>query len=218
MKRMSRFRSVSALAVGLVIAATLIPVLAEAQQKVQVEFWHGLTQPLGGILENVAAGFNASQSKYQVNATFKGSYPETMVAAIAAFRAGNAPHIVQMFEVGTATMMAARTAIKPVYELSKETGVNIDPKNYVGGVRGYYSTTDGRLVSMPFNSSTPVAWYNKDAFKKAGLDPEKQPRTWEEPWGRPPAQRATGLGCSQSALRSVDHRSSASWRIRRPAI
>jgi len=180
MKRMSRFRSVSALAIGLVIAATLIPVLAEAQQRVQVDFWHGLTQPLGGILENVAAGFNASQSKYQVNATFKGSYPETMVAAIAAFRAGNAPHIVQMFEVGTATMMAARTAIKPVYELAKETGVNIDPKSYVGGVRGYYSTADGKLVSMPFNSSTPIAWYNKDAFKKAGLDPEKPPRTWEE--------------------------------------
>jgi len=112
----------------------------------------------------------------------QGSYPETMVAAIAAFRAGNAPHIVQMFEVGTATMMAARTAIKPVHELSKETGVNIDPKNYVGGVRGYYSTTDGRLVSMPFNSSTPVTWYNKDAFKQAGLDPEKPPRTWEETW------------------------------------
>jgi sn-glycerol 3-phosphate transport system substrate-binding protein len=105
-----------------------------------------------------------------------------MMAAIAAFRAGNAPHIVQMFEVGTATMMAARTAIKPVYELAQETGVNIDPKNYVGGVRGYYSTPDGKLVSMPFNSSTPIAWYNKDAFKKAGLDPEKPPRTWEETW------------------------------------
>ena len=180
MKRTSRFRSISVLAIALVLAATLAPVLAEAQQKVQVDFWHGLTQPLGGILENGAAGFNATQSKYQVNATFKGSYPETMVAAIAAFRAGNAPHIVQMFEVGTATMMAARTAIKPVYELAKETGVNIDPKNYVGGVRGYYSTADGKLVSMPFNSSTPIAWYNKDAFKKAGLDPEKPPRTWEE--------------------------------------
>src|SRR5512139_973015 len=182
MKGMARFRAGAILAIGLLAAAGLLPALAEAQQKVQVEFWHGLTQPLGGILENVAAGFNASQSKYQVNATFKGQYPETMVAAIAAFRAGNAPHIVQMFEVGTATMMAARGAIKPVYELTKETGVNIDPKNYIGGVRGYYSTTDGRLVSMPFNSSTPITWYNKDAFKKAGLDPEKPPRTWEETW------------------------------------
>ena len=196
MKRVSRFRVMAVLAIGLGIAAALVPAFAQAQQKVQVDFWHGLTQPLGGILEDVAAGFNASQSKYQVNATFKGSYPETMVAAIAAFRAGNAPHIVQMFEVGTATMMAARTAIKPVYELSKETGVTIDPKNYVGGVRGYYSTADGKLVSMPFNSSTPITWYNKDAFKKAGLDPEKPPRTWEETWAaakkivtprRPPA-------------------------------
>ena len=182
MHRMSRFRSLAALAIGLVAAVVLMPALAQAQQKVQVDFWHGLTQPLGGILENVVAGFNASQNKYQVNATFKGQYPETMMAAIAAFRAGNAPHIVQMFEVGTATMMAAGSAIKPVYELAKETGVNIDPKNYVGGVRGYYSTADGKLVSMPFNSSTPVTWYNKDVFKKAGLDPEKPPRTWEETW------------------------------------
>ncbi len=162
------------------VAGWLSP--AAAQQRVQVDFWHGLTQPLGGILEKVVADFNASQNKYQVNATFKGQYPETMVAAIAAFRAGNAPHIVQMFEVGTATMMAAGPAIKPVYELSKETGVNLDPKNYVGGVRAYYSTSDGKLVSMPFNSSTTVAWYNKDAFKKAGLDPEKPPVTWEETW------------------------------------
>jgi len=180
MNGMSGFRKVMVLVIGIVVTAGLAPVPAEAQQRVQVEFWHGLTQPLGGILEKVATDFNASQTKYQVNATFKGSYPETMVAAIAAFRAGNAPHIVQMFEVGTATMMAARTAIKPVYELSQETGVNIDPKNYVGGVRGYYSTADGKLVSMPFNSSTPITWYNKDAFKKAGLDPEKPPRTWEE--------------------------------------
>jgi sn-glycerol 3-phosphate transport system substrate-binding protein len=164
------------------LAATAVAGTAAAQQRVQVEFWHGLTQPLGGILEKVVSDFNASQSKYQVNPTFKGQYPETMVAAIAAFRAGNAPHIVQMFEVGTATMMAARGAIKPVHELARETGVNIDPKNYIGGVRGYYSTTDGKLVSMPFNSSTPIAWYNKDAFKKAGLDPEKPPRTWEETW------------------------------------
>ena len=182
MVRTLRFRKLAIVAIGLIVIPTLLSLSAEAQQKVQVEFWHGLTQPLGGILENVAASFNASQDKYQVNATFKGSYPETMVAAIAAFRAGNAPHIVQMFEVGTATMMAAGGAIKPVHELSKETGVIIDPKNYVGGVRGYYSTTDGKLVSMPFNSSTPIAWYNKDAFKTAGLDPEKPPRTWEETW------------------------------------
>ncbi len=182
MLRTFRFRRMAVLAVGLLLVAVLVPEPSGAQQKVQVEFWHGLTQPLGGILEKVVADFNVSQPKYQVNATFKGQYPETMMGAIAAFRAGTAPHIVQMFEVGTATMMAARGAIKPVHELAKETGVTIDPKSYVGGVRAYYSTPDGKLVSMPFNSSTPVTWYNKDAFKKAGLDPEKPPRTWEETW------------------------------------
>jgi sn-glycerol 3-phosphate transport system substrate-binding protein len=169
-----------ALAAGFALIAALIPLSAEAQQKIQVEFWHGLSQPEGGMLEKVVSDFNASQAKYQVNATFKGSYPETMVAAIAAFRAGNAPHIVQMFEVGTATMMAAKGAVKPVYELMREAGVAFDPKVYVPAVRGYYSTSDGRMLSMPFNSSTPITWYNKDAFKKAGLDPTKPPRTWEE--------------------------------------
>ena len=196
MNRMSGFRKVMVLVIGIVVTAGLASVPAEAQQRVQVEFWHGLTQPLGGILEKIAQDFNASQSKYQVNATFKGSYPETMVAAVAAFRAGNAPHIVQMFEVGTATMMAARGAIKPVYELAQETGVNLDPKNYVGGVRGYYSTADGKLVSMPFNSSTPVFFYNKDAFKKAGLDPNKPPKTWDEAQEAALKLRDAGVACS----------------------
>ncbi|HET7876621.1 MAG TPA: sn-glycerol-3-phosphate ABC transporter substrate-binding protein UgpB [Methylomirabilota bacterium] len=153
---------------------------AGAQQRVQVEFWHGLPMPLGGILEKIVADFNASQGQYQVNPSYKGSYPETMVAAIAAFRAGNAPHIVQMFEVGTATMMAARSAIKPVYELMREAGVPFEPKGYLPAVRGYYSLPDGRMMAMPFNSSTAIMWYSKDAFRKAGLDPAKAPQTWPE--------------------------------------
>jgi len=177
---MSRCPRMALLAVGIALAVCLAPLPSEAQQRVQVEFWHGLSQPEGGMLEKVVSDFNASQTKYEVKATFKGGYPETMVAAIAAFRAGTAPHIVQMFEVGTATMMAAKGAIKPVFELMRDAGVAFDPKAYVPAVRGYYSTSDGRMLSMPFNSSTPITWYNKDAFKKAGLDPTKPPRTWEE--------------------------------------
>jgi sn-glycerol 3-phosphate transport system substrate-binding protein len=151
-----------------------------AQSRTTVEFWHGLANPLGGLIEQIVADFNASQSQYEVKPSFKGSYPETMVAAIAAFRAGGAPHIVQMFEVGTATMMSARGAIKPVHELLRETGVALDPNAYLPAVRGYYSLPDGRLMSMPFNSSTAIMFYNKDAFKKAGLDPNKPPQTWPE--------------------------------------
>jgi len=173
-------KAVIGVLVGLALLGPLGAVPAEAQQRVQVDFWHGLTRPLGGILEQIAADFNASQIKYQVNATFKGTYPETMVAAIAAFRAGNAPHIVQMFEVGTATMMAARGAIKPVYELMREAGVPFDPNIYVPAIKSYYSTPDGRMLSMPFNSSTAIMWYNREAFRKTGLDPNNPPKTWKE--------------------------------------
>ncbi|MBM4277935.1 MAG: sn-glycerol-3-phosphate ABC transporter substrate-binding protein UgpB [Deltaproteobacteria bacterium] len=174
-RRMKHFVS------SLFILATLLIFTAPAMaQKVEIQFWHGLALPLGGILEKIVTDFNASQNLYQVTATFKGSYPDTMVAAIAAFRAGNAPHIVQMFEVGTATMMAAREAIKPLHELMRVANVPFDPKIYVPAVRGYYSLSDGRMMSTPFNSSTAVMFYNKDAFRKAGLDPEKPPRTWAE--------------------------------------
>ncbi|MCI0477489.1 MAG: sn-glycerol-3-phosphate ABC transporter substrate-binding protein UgpB [Anaerolineales bacterium] len=147
--------------------------------RITVEYWFGLGKPLGDILAAIVMDFNKSQNKYYVDAIYKGAYVDTMNAAIAAYRAGKAPHIVQMFEVGTATMMAAKGAIKPVYQLSKETGVNLDPKIYIPAVRGYYSEGEN-MISMPLNSSTPMMYYNKDAFKKAGLDPDKPPKTWTE--------------------------------------
>jgi sn-glycerol 3-phosphate transport system substrate-binding protein len=165
---------------GLAVALVLLAAGPVPAQRVEVEFWHGLNPPSGKLLEQIAADFNRSQDRYQVNATFKGQYPDTMMAAIAAFRAGKAPHIVQMFEVGTATMMAAREAVKPVHELMKETGAAFDPAVYLPAVRGYYSLPDGRMVSMPFNSSTAVTFYNKDAFRRAGLDPARPPQTWPD--------------------------------------
>lgn len=170
------------------------PAMAQ-QQPVEIQFWHGLTQPLGGMLEQIAADFNASQNQYRVVASFRGSYPETMVAAIAAFRAGQAPHIVQMFEVGTGTMMAAGRAVKPVHELLAETGVQIPFDDYLPAVRGYYSLRDGRMMSMPFNSSTAVVFYNKDAFRRAGLDPEAFPQTWQALEQAARRLKAAGVDC-----------------------
>ncbi|HZH28691.1 MAG TPA: sn-glycerol-3-phosphate ABC transporter substrate-binding protein UgpB [Azospirillaceae bacterium] len=180
--------------VGAVVAAG-VSLPAAAQQKVQIDFWHGLAAPLGPILETFVKDFNESQPKYQINAGYKGSYPDTMQAAIAAFRSGTAPHIVQMFEVGTGTMMAAGAAVKPLHELLKETGVQIDFDDYLPAVRGYYSLSDGRPVSMPFNSSTAVLWYNKDAFKKAGLDPENPPKTWPELFETAKKLKDGGVAC-----------------------
>ncbi|HVY51765.1 MAG TPA: sn-glycerol-3-phosphate ABC transporter substrate-binding protein UgpB, partial [Devosia sp.] len=111
---------------------------------------------------------------------FKGTYPEAMTGAIAAFRANQQPDIVQVFEVGTGTMMAAKGAVYPVYQLMKDTGQAFDPNAFLPAVVGYYTDTEGNMLSMPFNSSTPILYYNKDVFQKAGLDPEKAPETWEE--------------------------------------
>lgn len=149
-------------------------------QKVEIEFWHAATGALAAALTEVVNGFNASQDTYVVNPVYKGSYAETMSAAIAAFRAGQPPHIVQVFEVGTATMMAATGAIYPVYQLMADTGTPFDPDIYIAPVKGYYSSADGKMISMPFNSSSALLWYNKDAFRAAGLDPDNPPRTWAE--------------------------------------
>ncbi len=121
---------------GATLALAVAAAPVAAQNRVTIEFWHGLTQPLGGMLEGYAAEFNASQTRYTINASFRGTYPETMAAAIAAFRAGTAPHVVQMFEVGTGTMMAAGRAIKPLHELLAETGVAIDFNDYLPGPTG----------------------------------------------------------------------------------
>ncbi|HSV52626.1 MAG TPA: sn-glycerol-3-phosphate ABC transporter substrate-binding protein UgpB [Burkholderiaceae bacterium] len=162
-------------------AAALAAIFAlPVQAQTEVQWWHSMGGALGEWVNDLAKDFNASQKDYKVTPTFKGSYDESMTAAIAAFRAGNAPNILQVFEVGTATMMASKGAIKPVADVMKEGGVKFDPAAYVPAVAGYYTAPNGQMLSFPFNSSTPVFHYNKDAFKAAGLDPEKPPTTWPE--------------------------------------
>jgi sn-glycerol 3-phosphate transport system substrate-binding protein len=130
------------------------------------------------VINKLADDFNASQKDYKVVVSYKGSYPDTLNAGIAAFRAGNAPHIIQVFEVGTATMMAAKGAIKPVQELMKEAGETFDPQSYLPAISGYYSTAKGEMLSFPFNSSSMVMWVNKDALKKANIT--DIPKTWPD--------------------------------------
>lgn len=146
----------------------------------QITWWHAMGGELGKKLDEIVANYNKSQDKYQVVASYKGSYAETMTAAIAAFRAKQQPDIVQVFEVGTGTMMAAKGAVYPVYQLMKDAGAPFDPKAYLSAVVGYYTDTQGNMLSMPFNSSTPILYYNKNVFKKAGLDPNTPPKTWED--------------------------------------
>ncbi len=172
------------------------PALAQtAAAPVEVQWWHSMGGALGEWVNDLAKDFNASQKEYKIVPTFKGSYDESMTAAIAAFRAGNAPHILQVFEVGTATMMASKGAIRPVAEVMKEAGQKFDASAYVPAVAGYYTAPNGQMLSFPFNSSTPVFHYNKDAFKAAGLDPNKPPTTWPEVALAAAKLKATGHKC-----------------------
>lgn len=154
--------------------------MTAAMAQTEIQWWHAMGGELGQKLEAITADFNAKQSDYKVTPSFKGTYAETMTAAIAAFRAKEQPAIVQVFEVGTGTMMAAKGAIYPVHQLMKDAGEPFDPKAFLPAVVGYYTDTEGNMLSMPFNSSTPILYYNKDVFEKAGLDRNTAPKTWEE--------------------------------------
>ncbi|MFQ5956075.1 MAG: sn-glycerol-3-phosphate ABC transporter substrate-binding protein UgpB [Kiloniellales bacterium] len=166
-----------------------------ADAAIEIQWWHAMGGALGDKLNEIAEGFNKSQSAYKIVAVHKGNYTETMTAGIAAFRAGKPPHIMQVFEVGTATMMGAKGAIVPVYELMAEAGEPFDPKAYLPTVTGYYTTPDGKMLSMPFNSSTPILYFNKEAFRLAGLDPNKPPKTWPEVGAYAKKTQAVGYPC-----------------------
>ncbi|WP_457573947.1 sn-glycerol-3-phosphate ABC transporter substrate-binding protein UgpB [Desulfolithobacter sp.] len=144
----------------------------------EIQWWHAMGGVNGERVNKIASDFNATQSEYKVVPVYKGNYTETMTAAIAAFRAHKQPHIVQVFEVGTATMMAARGAVYPVEQMMRDAGEKFNKSDFLPAVISYYQTPEGELLSMPFNSSTPVLWYNKDAFKKAGIT--EPPKTWPE--------------------------------------
>jgi len=187
----------SALSVLVAAAVLLTGVPSPSRAATEIQFWHAMTAVLGERVNDIANKFNASQSEYVVKAVHKGSYPETLNSAIAAYRAKQPPHIVQVFEVGTQTMLSSG-AVYPVYQLMKDHGVAIDWNDVISPVRGYYSTTGGNLYSMPFNSSTPILYYNKDLFKKAGL-PDKPPATWDAVESMAKKLKAAGVKCPFSS-------------------
>jgi sn-glycerol 3-phosphate transport system substrate-binding protein len=182
------------------VATTLAVTLAlatPAYAVTEIQWWHAMTGPNNDVVVKLANDFNASQGDYKIVPTFKGSYADTLNAGIAAFRAGNAPGIMQVFEVGTATMMAARGAVKPVSALMKEQGEAFDPKSYLPAITGYYSTSKGDMLSFPFNSSSMVLWVNLDALKKADI--AEPPKTWPEVFADAKKLHATSPTCGFSS-------------------
>ncbi len=151
-----------------------------AHAQTEIQWWHSMTAVNNDVVNDLANSFNASQKAYKIVPTFKGTYTESFTAAVAAFRAGNAPHVLQVFEVGTATMMSNKGVTVPVGKVMKDAGEKFDPKTFVSAVAGYYTAPSGEMLSFPFNSSTTVFYINKDAFKAAGIDTTKLPSTWPE--------------------------------------
>ncbi len=169
-----------------------------AVAQTEIQWWHSMTAVNGEVVNDLAKNFNASQSNFKIVPTFKGTYDESFTAAVAAHRAGNAPHILQVFEVGTATMMASKGVSVPVGKIMKDAGEKFDPKTYVSAVAGYYTAPSGEMLSFPFNSSTTVFYFNKDAFKAAGIETAKAPGTWPEVALAAAKLKASGHKCPLS--------------------
>jgi sn-glycerol 3-phosphate transport system substrate-binding protein len=177
------------------VAATAIVLSSPALATTDIMWWHAMSGELGRQLQKLAADFNASQSEYRIVPSYKGNYTETVTAAIFAFRSRSQPAIVQVNEIGTATMMAAKGAIYPVYELMRDEKENFSSSAYLPAVAGYYSDVDGNLLSFPFNASTPILYYNKTMFRDAGLDSDVPPKTWPDLGLAAMQLRAHGAAC-----------------------
>jgi len=179
----------------LMVAILAFGVAAPASATTDIMWWHAMSGELRRQLEKLAADFNASQTEFKVVPTYKGDYTETVTAAIFAFRSHTQPAIVQVNEIATATMTAAKGVIYPVYELMQDQGEPFAPTAYLPVVTGYYSDAAGNMLSFPFNVSTPILYYNKTLFRGAGLDPEVAPKTWAEVGAAAKKLRAAGSPC-----------------------
>ena len=182
--------STSVIATAAVLCST-----QAAFAQTEIEFWHAFTGRLGDLVAEQVETFNASQGDYTVVASHKGNYSETLNAGIAAFRAGEQPDILMVFEVGTATMMSAKGAVKPVFEVMADAGAEFDQSKYIGSVKGYYTSPDGNMLSLPFNSSTPVLWVNRNKLEEAGIDPDTDLSTWENVGATLDQLKDAGISC-----------------------
>lgn len=197
------------------VAATFVlSATTSAFAVTQISWWHAMTGANAEVVDKIAKDFNASQKDYELVPVFKGTYPEALNAGIAAFRAKQAPDILQVFDVGTGVMMAAEGAVKPVADVLTESGAQFDKGQYLPGIVAYYSKPDGTMLSFPYNSSSPILYYNKDIFQKAGLDVNTPPKTWNEVWEAAKKIKSSGAaacGYTSTWLTWIHTENFAAW-------
>ena len=173
--------------------ALLLTAGAASAEKISFEYWYGLTGDLGKVVAETCTRFNASQDLYEAVCVGQDGYEKAVQNAIAAFRAQKHPTLLQSFDAGTADLMLSGE-FYPVTKLMADTGVTIDWVDYFPGIANYYSSKSGEFFSMPWNSSTPVYYFNKDHFAKAGLT--EAPITWEGLEAAFAALKASGQACA----------------------
>ncbi|HSX75575.1 MAG TPA: sn-glycerol-3-phosphate ABC transporter substrate-binding protein, partial [Shinella sp.] len=126
----------------------------------ELQWWHAMTGANNEVVDQLAKEFNESQSEYKVVPVFKGTYPETLNAGIAAYRSKQPPAIIQVFDAGSGVMMGAEGAIVPAADVLQKGGYTFDKSQYLAGIVAYYSKPDGTMLSFPYNSSSPILYYN----------------------------------------------------------
>jgi sn-glycerol 3-phosphate transport system substrate-binding protein len=195
-------------------AAVAVGVGGDASAQTEIEWWHAMSGARNQVVRDLADGFNRSQSDYRVVPVFKGTYGDVLDAGLAAYRAGHPPHIIQVFDVGTGVMMSAEDAIVPVSEVLEMGDGVFDKSQYLPGIVAYYSRPDGKMLSFPYNSSSPILFYNKAIYRRAGLDPDRPPTTWPEVWQqarRIVGTRAAPCGYTSTWLAWIHLENFAAW-------
>ena len=165
------FRKISIAALTLTVSAT------SSMAATNISWWHGMGGANAEVINELSKRFNASQQSCALTPVSKGSYEEALASGIAAFRSGEQPNILQVFDAGAATIINAKGATVPAEDLINNAGYKFDREAFIEGVRYFYAAPDGKFVGMPFNSSAPIMYINTDALKKAGVE---APKTWEE--------------------------------------
>lgn len=157
----------------LLCAASLMATATAAD----IRLWHSMSGVRGAEFARLVARFNASQAQYRVIATYKGAYDEAVVEAVTARRTPRAPHIVQASELGGAYLVEQKDVARPLWQVMAEAGTALRLESAFGPGEELLDA-DGRWLALPLGHSTPVLYYNRDAFRIAMLDPAKPPATW----------------------------------------
>lgn len=165
------FKTTSFAAALLALGATT------AFAQTEITWWHGMGGRNGEVINEISQKFNAAQTQCHLTPLSKGTYEEALASGIAAFRSGEQPNILQVFDAGAATIIAAKGATIPAEELILGAGKPFDREAFIPGVRNFYADASGKFIGMPFNSSAPIMYINTDALAKAGVE---APKTWEE--------------------------------------